>query len=119
MTTVGVFKSKYMRSSKIFGDYVSEDMDSLDDVNLTVDDNEHITILEKKAAITSALLTLTPREERVVRMRFGLGGLEKSYTLEEIGQQYCLCRESIRQMERKALRKLKSPSRPATLREFA
>ena len=119
MTTVGVFKSKYMRSSKIFGDYVSEDMDSLDDVNLIVDDDEHITILEKKAAITSALLTLTPIEERVVRMRFGLGGLEKSYTLEEVGQQYCVCRERIRQICNKALRKLKSPSRSATLREFA
>ena len=52
-------------------------------------------------------------------MRFGLGGLEKSYTLEEVGQQYCVCRERIRQICNKALRKLKSPSRSATLREFA
>jgi RNA polymerase sigma factor (sigma-70 family) len=118
MTTVGIFKNSHMKDRKFFEDYVSEDMDSLDDVELTVDDDEHVVILERKSAITSALLTLTPREERVVRMRFGLGGLEKSYTLEEIGQTFCVSMERIRQIQSKALRKLKFPSRSVTLRDF-
>tara|TARA_Y100000389_G_scaffold102154_1_gene98977 strand:+ start:1034 stop:1393 length:360 start_codon:yes stop_codon:yes gene_type:complete len=118
MTTVGVFKNRHMKDRKFFEDYVSEDMDSLDDVELTVDDDEHVVILERKAAITSALLTLTPREERVVRMRFGLGGLDKSYTLEEIGQQYRVTRERIRGITIHALQKLKCSSRSVTLRDF-
>ena len=118
MTTVGIFKNSHMKDRKFFEDYVSEDMDSLDDVELTVDDDEHVVILERKSAITSALLTLTPREERVVRMRFGLGGLDKSYTLEEIGQQYRVTRERIRGITIHALRKLKCSSRSVTLRDF-
>lgn len=118
MTTVGIFKNRHMKDRKFFEDYVSEDMDSLDDVELTVDDDEHVVILERKAAITSALLTLTPREERVVRMRFGLGGLDKSYTLEEVGQQYCVTRERIRGITIHALRKLKCSSRSVALRDF-
>ena len=56
------------------------------------------------------LASLTPREERVLRMRFGIG-MNTDHTLEEVGQQFCVTRERIRQIEAKALRKLKHPSR--------
>ena len=63
------------------------------------------------------LATLTPREEKVLRMRFGIG--EKSdHTLEEVGQDFFVTRERIRQIEAKALRKLKHPSRSRKLRSF-
>ena len=58
------------------------------------------------------LATLTPREERVLRMRFGIG-MNTDHTLEEVGQQFSVTRERIRQIEAKALRKLKHPSRSA------
>jgi RNA polymerase primary sigma factor len=60
---------------------------------------------------------LTPREERILRMRFGIG-INKDNTLEEVGQQFSLTRERIRQIEAKALRKLKHPSRSGILRSF-
>ena len=60
---------------------------------------------------------LTPREERVLRMRFGIG-MNTDHTLEEVGQQFCVTRERIRQIEAKALRKLKHPSRSRKLRSF-
>jgi RNA polymerase primary sigma factor len=60
---------------------------------------------------------LTPREERIVRMRFGLG-MNSDYTLEEVGQRFSLTRERIRQIEARALRKLKHPSRSSVLRSF-
>jgi RNA polymerase primary sigma factor len=63
------------------------------------------------------LASLTPREERIVRMRFGLG-MNSDHTLEEVGQQFSLTRERIRQIEAKALRKLKHPSRSRILRSF-
>jgi RNA polymerase primary sigma factor len=66
---------------------------------------------------TRMLASLTPREERVVRMRFGIG-LNTDHTLEEVGQQFSVTRERIRQIEAKALRKLKHPSRSRTLRSF-
>jgi RNA polymerase primary sigma factor len=59
---------------------------------------------------TRVLASLTPREERVLRMRFGIG-MNKDHTLEEVGQQFSVTRERIRQIEAKALRKLKHPSR--------
>ena len=63
------------------------------------------------------LKTLTPREEKVLRMRFGIG--EKSdHTLEEVGQDFEVTRERIRQIEAKALRKLRHPSRSKQLRSF-
>jgi RNA polymerase primary sigma factor len=68
-----------------------------------------------KELITALLHTLTPREERVLRMRFGIG-LGKDHTLQEVGDQFCLTRERIRQIEAKALRKLKHPSRSKRLR---
>jgi RNA polymerase primary sigma factor len=63
------------------------------------------------------LATLTAREERVLRMRFGIG-MKKDHTLEEVGQQFSVTRERIRQIEAKALRKLKHPSRSRILRTF-
>jgi RNA polymerase primary sigma factor len=66
---------------------------------------------------TRVLASLTPREERIVRMRFGLG-MNSDHTLEEVGQQFSVTRERIRQIEAKALRKLKHPSRSRVLRSF-
>ena len=66
---------------------------------------------------TRILATLTPREERVLRMRFGIG-MNTDHTLEEVGQQFNVTRERIRQIEAKALRKLKHPSRSRKLRSF-
>ncbi len=66
---------------------------------------------------TSVLASLTPREERVLRMRFGIG-MNTDHTLEEVGQQFSVTRERIRQIEAKALRKLKHPSRSRKLRSF-
>jgi RNA polymerase primary sigma factor len=66
---------------------------------------------------TRVLASLTPREERIVRMRFGLG-MNSDHTLEEVGQQFSVTRERIRQIEAKALRKLKHPSRSRELRSF-
>jgi RNA polymerase primary sigma factor len=66
---------------------------------------------------TRVLSTLTPREERVLRMRFGIG-MNTDHTLEEVGQQFSVTRERIRQIEAKALRKLKHPSRSRKLRNF-
>ena len=66
---------------------------------------------------TRVLATLTPREERVLRMRFGIG-MNTDHTLEEVGQQFSVTRERIRQIEAKALRKLKHPSRSRQLRSF-
>jgi RNA polymerase primary sigma factor len=66
---------------------------------------------------THVLASLTPREERIVRMRFGLG-MNSDHTLEEVGQQFSVTRERIRQIEAKAIRKLKHPSRSRVLRTF-
>jgi RNA polymerase primary sigma factor len=90
--------------------------------NLIADDN---AVSPDSAAIqsnlrdttTQMLATLSPREERVLRMRFGIG-LNSDHTLEEVGQQFSVTRERIRQIEAKALRKLKHPSRSRALRSF-
>ncbi|CDO34687.1 RNA polymerase sigma factor RpoD [Novosphingobium sp. KN65.2] len=70
-----------------------------------------------KEMITRTLASLTPREERVLRMRFGIG-MPTDHTLEEVGQQFSVTRERIRQIEAKALRKLKHPSRSRIMRAF-
>jgi RNA polymerase primary sigma factor len=70
-----------------------------------------------REATTRVLASLTPREERVLRMRFGIG-MNTDHTLEEVGQQFNVTRERIRQIEAKALRKLKHPSRSRKLRSF-
>ena len=89
------------------------------------DGEDKNTILPIDAAIqsnlrettTRVLASLTPREERIVRMRFGIG-MNTDHTLEEVGQQFSVTRERIRQIEAKALRKLKHPSRSKILRTF-
>ena len=70
-----------------------------------------------KETTTRVLASLTPREERVLRMRFGIG-MNTDHTLEEVGQQFSVTRERIRQIEAKALRKLKHPSRSRKIRSF-
>ena len=81
----------------------------------TVEDAVHL--FELKIAVTAALETLKPREERILRKRFGIN-LTTDYTLEKIGQEYSVTRDRIRQIEAKALRKLKHSSLAGNLKEF-
>ena len=91
------------------GDFI-EDKNVLLPVDAAVQSNLRETT-------TKVLAMLTPREERVLRMRFGIG-MNTDHTLEEVGQQFSVTRERIRQMEAKALRKLKHPTRSKKLRSF-
>ena len=91
------------------GDLI-EDKDAIQPIDATIQSNLRDTT-------TRVLASLTPREERIVRMRFGLG-LSSDPTLEEVGQQFSVTRERIRQIEAKAIRKLKHPSRSKVLRSF-
>jgi len=70
-----------------------------------------------RETLTRVFETLTPREERILRMRFGIG-MSTDHTLGQVGQQYSLTRERIRQIEAKAIRKLKHPSRSRKLRSL-
>ncbi|MBL0942011.1 MAG: sigma-70 family RNA polymerase sigma factor, partial [Alphaproteobacteria bacterium] len=90
--------------------------DFIEDKNATIpiDAAVHANLRD---TTTRVLSTLTPREERVLRMRFGIG-MNTDHTLEEVGQQFSVTRERIRQIEAKALRKLKHPSRSRKLRSF-
>ena len=81
----------------------------------TAEDAVHLS--ELKTAVTAVLETLKPREERVLRKRFGIG-LKTDYTLEEIGQEFSVTKDRIRQIEAKALRKLKHPLLARNLRSF-
>jgi RNA polymerase primary sigma factor len=87
-----------------------EDESAIQPVDATIQSNLRETT-------TRVLASLTPREERIVRMRFGLG-MNSDHTLEEVGRQFSVTRERIRQIEAKALRKLKHPSRSKVLRSF-
>jgi len=78
---------------------------------------EAVINLNLKEQTESVLQTLTPREERVIKMRFGVGD-GKDHTLEEVGQSFAVTRERIRQIEAKALRKLRHPNRSRKLRAF-
>jgi RNA polymerase primary sigma factor len=91
------------------GDFI-EDKNALLPVDAAIQSNLRETT-------TRVLASLTPREERVLRMRFGIG-MNTDHTLEEVGQQFSVTRERIRQIEAKALRKLKHPSRSRKLRSF-
>ena len=91
------------------GDFI-EDTKALDPLDQAVKSN-------LSEATTKILSTLTPREERVLRMRFGVG-MNTDHTLEEVGLQFSVTRERIRQIEAKGLRKLKHPSRSRKLRSF-
>ncbi len=90
--------------------------DFIEDKN-AVQPLEAATLTNLREVTTRVLATLTPREERVLRMRFGIG-MNTDHTLEEVGQQFSVTRERIRQIEAKALRKLKHPSRSRKLRSF-
>src|SRR6516225_6327265 len=91
------------------GDLI-EDKNAILPIDATIQSNLRETT-------TRVLASLTPREERIVRMRFGLG-MNSDHTLEEVGQQFSVTRERIRQIEAKAIRKLKHPSRSRALRSF-
>jgi RNA polymerase primary sigma factor len=91
------------------GDLI-EDKNAIQPVDGTIQSNLRETT-------TRMLASLTPREERIVRMRFGIG-MNSDHTLEEVGQQFSVTRERIRQIEAKAIRKLKHPSRSRVLRSF-
>ena len=91
------------------GDLI-EDKNAILPIDATIQSNLRETA-------THVLASLTPREERIVRMRFGLG-MNSDHTLEEVGQQFSVTRERIRQIEAKAIRKLKHPSRSRALRSF-
>jgi len=91
------------------GDFI-EDKDAILPIDAAIQSNLRETT-------TRVLASLTPREERVLRMRFGIG-MNTDHTLEEVGQQFSVTRERIRQIEAKALRKLKHPSRSRKLRSF-
>ena len=91
------------------GDFI-EDKNAVQPLDAAIQSNLRETT-------TRVLASLTPREERVLRMRFGIG-MNTDHTLEEVGQQFSVTRERIRQIEAKALRKLKHPSRSRKLRSF-
>jgi RNA polymerase primary sigma factor len=91
------------------GDLI-EDKDALQPIDAAIQS-------DLRETTTRVLASLTPREERILRMRFGIG-MSKDHTLEEVGQQFTVTRERIRQIEAKALRKLKHPSRSRLLRSF-
>ncbi|NIJ32093.1 RNA polymerase sigma factor RpoD [Sphingomonas oligoaromativorans] len=91
------------------GDFI-EDKNAIIPVDAAIQQN-------LKETVTRVLASLTPREERVLRMRFGIG-MNTDHTLEEVGQQFSVTRERIRQIEAKALRKLKHPSRSRKMRSF-
>lgn len=91
------------------GDFI-EDKNALIPIDSAINAN-------LRESTTRVLASLTPREERVLRMRFGIG-MNTDHTLEEVGQQFRVTRERIRQIEAKALRKLKHPSRSRKLRSF-
>ena len=91
------------------GDFI-EDQNTIVPIDVAIQSNMR--------DITSLVLaSLTPREERIVRMRLGIG-INSDHTLEQVGQQFSVTRERIRQIEAKALRKLKHPSRSSALRSF-
>ncbi len=90
--------------------------DFIEDV-ATIAPSDAATISNLKAATSAILETLTPREAKVLRMRFGIE-MNTDHTLEEVGKQFDVTRERIRQIEAKALRKLRHPSRSERLRSF-
>jgi RNA polymerase primary sigma factor len=91
------------------GDFI-EDKNAIPPIDAAIQSNLRETT-------TCVLASLTPREERVLRMRFGIG-MNTDHTLDEVGQQFSVTRERIRQIEARALRKLKHPSRSRKLRSF-
>src|SRR5262249_41586750 len=85
--------------------------------HVTVSPEAALSLQELRDMSARVLGSLSPREERIIRMRFGIG-MDSDHTLEEIGQKFGVTRERIRQIEAKALRRLKHPSRSRNLRSF-
>ena len=105
---------KYLKEDAIFKSVDLSNAKKLEsDFNL----DEVVAKNQLKEKISKVLSTLTPREERVIRMRFGIG-LNTDYTLEEVGLQFSVTRERIRMIEAKALRKLRDPSRTKELKDY-
>ena len=102
-----------MTRVKFFAKYKKEPFESFETIEDTYEMPE-VLDFEIKNAITQVLSTLTPREERVIRERFF-----NNKTLEEVGQTFSVTRDRIRQIEAKALRKMKHPSRSEILKEVA
>jgi len=92
-----------------FGDFIED--------KTVINPSEAVINLNLSEQTRKVLATLTPREEKVLRMRFGIGE-ESDHTLEEVGQDFSVTRERIRQIEAKALRKLRHPSRAKRLKTF-
>src|SRR2546422_7525816 len=99
------------------GDDEESSLGALVEARPTLSPADAAMALSLEEQTRKVLATLTPREEQILRLRFGIG--EKSdYTLEEVGQRFAVTRERIRQIEAKALRKLRSPNRARTLETF-
>ena len=111
LTNKGITKEDFLDKETVPLEYV---LDLADD-GPTAEDA--VNLSELKTEITKILAKLTPREERVLRKRFGIG-LDTDYTLEEIGKEFHCGRGNIRMIEAKALRKLKHPSLSRNLRKF-
>ena len=111
--TPAIFKNRHMTRRKFFAKYKKEPFESFETLEDTYEMPE-VLDFEIKNAITQVLSTLTPREERVIRERFF-----NNKTLEEVGQTFSVTRDRIRQIEAKALRKMKHPSRSEILKEVA
>ena len=107
----GITKEDFLDKETVPLEYVHD----LADDGPTAEDA--INLSELKTKITKILAKLTPREERVLRKRFGIG-LDTDYTLEEIGKEFSVTRDRIRQIEAKALRKLRHPLLARNLRSF-
>ena len=113
--TPGVFKNRYMKDRKDFKKYKKEPFESFETLEETYEIDD-IPISFLKNAVTDALVNLTPKEEVILRWRFGIG-MDRSYTLSEIGARFSVGSERIRQIEAKAIRKLKHPTKSKILKE--
>jgi RNA polymerase primary sigma factor len=111
LTDKGITKEDFLDKETVPLEYVHD----LADDGPTAEDA--VNLSELKPEITKILANLTPREERVLRKRFGIG-LDTDYTLEEIGKEFHCSKGNIRMIEAKALRKLKHPSIAGNLRKF-
>ena len=115
--TPGVFKNRHMKNRGYFKKYKKEPFESFETLEETYEIDD-IPISFLKNAVTDALVNLTPKEEVILRWRFGIG-MDRSYTLSEIGARFSVGSERIRQIEAKALRKMKHPSRSEILKKVA
>ena len=119
---IGKNKNNYLIRQKVYKNskdaiFKSVELSNAKKLESDLNLDEVVAKNQLKEKITKVLSTLTPREERVIRMRFGIG-LNTDYTLDEVGLQFSVTRERIRMIEAKALRKLKDPSRTKELKDF-